>query len=258
MGLLSGKKALILGVANERSIAWGVTQALKEHGAQIALTYQGEILKKRVEPLAEMCRADFVTEVDVTNDDHLKNLASVIKEKWGNFDILVHSIAYAEKEDLHNDFSKTTRQGFKTAHDISAYSLVGLCQHIGPLIKDNGSIMAMTYYGSQKVLPGYNVMAVAKSALETSVRYLAHEFGPRQIRVNSISPGPIKTLAASGVPGLRDLFKTIEENAPMRRNVTIEDVGGTAVYLASDLARAVTGQVIYVDSGASLLAYMGQ
>lgn len=258
MGLLSGKKALVLGVANERSIAWGVTQALKEHGAQIALTYQGEVLKKRVEPLAEMCRADFVTEVDVTNDEHLRNLSSVVKKNWENFDILIHSIAYAEKEDLHNEFSKTSRQGFKTAHDISAYSLVGLCQHLGPLLNDYASVMAMTYYGSQKVLPGYNVMAVAKSALETSVRYLAYEYGPRQIRVNSISPGPIKTLAASGVPGLRDIFKTIEDSAPMRRNVTIEDVGGTAVYLASDLSRAVTGQVIYVDSGASLLAYMGQ
>lgn len=258
MGLLSGKKALILGLANDRSIAWGVTQALKEHGASIALTYQGEVLKKRVEPLAELCQADFVTEVDVTNEDHLKNLYSTVKNNWENFDILVHSIAYAEKEDLHNNFSQTSRQGFKTAHDISAYSLVGLCQHLHPLMNNYASIMAMTYYGSQKVLPGYNVMAVAKSALETSVRYLAHEFGPRQIRVNSISPGPIKTLAASGVPGLRDIFKTIEENAPMRRNVTIEDVGGTAVFLASDLSRAVTGQIIYVDSGASMLAYMGQ
>lgn len=253
MGLLAGKKALILGVANDMSIAWGITKALKEQGASVALTYLNENLQKRVVPLAEEVGADFVCEMDVTNDAHYPALKKIVEEKWGKFDILIHSLAFADKTDLKNHFVETSRDGFKMACDISAFSLIGLCNTLKDNLNEDASVIAMTYHGSVKVLKGYNVMGVAKAALEASARYLADDLGPSNIRVNCISAGPIRTLAASGVPGLKDFLKTIEEKAPLRKNVTQDDVGGTAVYLASKLSNGVTGQVLYVDSGISIL-----
>lgn len=253
MGLLTGKKALILGVANDMSIAWGIAKAFKDQGASVALSYLNENLKKRVEPLAAEVGADFIFEMDVTNDDHYPALKKLVEEKWGKFDILVHSLAFADKTDLKNRFVETTRDGFKMACDISAFSLIGLCNTLKDNLNEDASVIAMTYHGSVKVLKGYNVMGVAKAALEASTRYLADDLGPQGIKVNCISAGPIRTLAASGVPGLKDFLKTIEEKAPMRKNVTQEDVGGTAVYLASKLSNGVTGQVLYVDSGINIV-----
>lgn len=252
-GLLAGKKALILGVANDMSIAWGITKAFKQQGASVALTYLNENLQKRVEPLAQEVGADFVCEMDVTNDAHYANLKKIIEEKWGKFDILIHSLAFADKTDLKGRFVETSREGFKLACDISAFSLIGLCNVLKDNLNDDASVIAMSYHGSVKVLKGYNVMGVAKAALEASTRYLADDLGPSNIRVNCISAGPIRTLAASGVPGLKDFLKTIEEKAPLRKNVTQDDVGGTAVYLASHLSHGVTGQVLYVDSGINII-----
>lgn len=254
MSLLAGKKALVLGIANDRSIAWGITKALKAQGAQVALSYLNENLQKRVAPLAEEVGADFIFEMDVTVDEHYDQVKKIVEEKWGKFDILVHSLAFADKNDLKADFSDTSREGFKMACDISAFSLVGLCHHLKPLLNENASVMAMTYHGSVQVVPGYNVMGVAKAALESSARYLAEDMGRDGIRVNCISAGPIRTLAASGVPGMRKMFDTIEERAPLRKNVSQDDVAGSAVYLASELSNGVTGQVIYVDSGISTVA----
>ena len=254
MGLLTGKRALILGVANEMSIAWGITKAFKEHGANVALTFVNDNLKKRVERLANDVGADFICEMDVTNDAHYDQLKKTVEEKWGKFDILIHSLAFADKTDLKGRFVETSRDGFKMACDISAFSLIGLCEHLRGNLNPHGTVIAMTYHGSVKVLKGYNVMGVAKAALEASARYLADDLGPDTIRVNCISAGPIRTLAASGVPGLKDFLKTIEEKSPMRKNVTTDDVAGTAVYLASSLSNGVTGQVLYVDSGISILA----
>ncbi|WP_372653711.1 enoyl-ACP reductase [Halobacteriovorax sp.] len=253
MNLLQGKKALILGVANERSIAWGIARALKAQGADIGMTYLNDALKKRVEPLSEEIGSDFLTELDVTNDDHYEQLRKTVEEKWGKFDILIHSLAFADKEDLKKRFSDTSREGFKMACDISAFSLIGLCNSLRPVMNEGASVVALTYHGSVKVLNGYNVMGVAKAALESSVRYLADDLGPEGIRVNSISAGPIRTLAASGVPGLKGFLKDVEEKAPMRRNVTTEDVGGAAVFLSSSLGNGVTGEILYVDSGLNIM-----
>lgn len=254
MGLLTGKKALVLGIANDMSIAWGIAKALKAEGAQVALSYLNESLQKRVEPLAVEVGADFTFEMDVTNNDHYPRLQKLVEEKWGKFDILVHSLAFGDKADLKGRFVETSREGFKMACDISAFSLIGLCNSLRENMNEDGSVIAMTYHGSTKVLKGYNVMGVAKAALEASTRYLADDLGPQGIRVNCISAGPIRTLAASAVPGLKDFLKVIEEKAPMRKNVTQDDVGGSAVYLASRLSHGVTGQVLYVDSGINIMA----
>jgi len=252
--LLAGKRALILGVANERSIAWGIAKEFKNHGANVALSYLNEQLKKRVEPLADEIKADFICEMDVTVDSHYQAIQDRVKAEWGQFDILVHSLAFANKEDLHNRFVQTSREGFKLACDISAFSLIGLCNSLKELMRPNGSVIAMTYHGSTKVLEGYNIMGVAKAALEASSRYLSHDLGQQGIRVNCLSAGPIRTLASSGVKSIRTAFDFVEQRAPLRRNVTIEDVAGSAVYLASDLSTNVTGQVLYVDSGVSVIA----
>lgn len=254
MGLLTGKKALVLGIANDMSIAWGITKALKAEGAQVALSYLNENLQKRVEPLAAEVGADFIFEMDVTVDEHYERIQKIVEEKWGKFDILVHSLAFGDKNDLKGRFVETSRNGFKMACDISAFSLIGLCNALKNNMNDDASVIAMTYHGSVKVLKGYNVMGVAKAALEASTRYLADDLGPQNIRVNCISAGPIRTLAASAVPGLKDFLKVIEEKAPLRKNVTQDDVGGTAVYLASRLSHGVTGQVLYVDSGINIMA----
>lgn len=253
MNLLAGKKALILGVANERSIAWGIARAFKEQGAQIGMTFLNDALKKRVEPLADEIGADFLVEMDVTNDDHYENLNKAVESNWGKFDIIIHSLAFADKEDLKKRFSDTSREGFKMACDISAFSLIGICNSLKPLMNEGGSVVALTYHGSVKVLKGYNVMGVAKAALESTTRYLADDLGPEGIRVNCISAGPIRTLAASGVPGLKGFLKDVEEKAPLRRNVSTEDVGGAAVFLASSLGGGVTGEILYVDSGLNIM-----
>jgi enoyl-[acyl-carrier protein] reductase I len=249
--LLQGKKALILGLANNRSIAYGIAAALKAQGAQLAFNYVGDAIKKRVEPLSEELGGEFTFQCDVSDDTQIQDAADLVKEKWGGLDILVHSVAFANREDLGGRFLDTSREGFKLAMDISAYSLTGVCRAFEPLLHEGASVITMTYHGSTKAIPGYNVMGVAKAALEASVRYLACDLGPKGIRINAISAGPIKTLAASAVSSMKDLCSIVERNAPLHRNVTTGDVGGAAAFLASDLAHAVSGQVIYVDSGFS-------
>lgn len=249
MKLLEGKTALIFGLANKYSIAWGIAQALHEQGAELGFSYAVPRLKKRVMPLAESIDVDFVERCDVTQDDEIDQVFQLAEDRFGKIDILVHAIAFAEQEDLSGDFVDTSRAGFARALDISAYSLVALTRRAVPLMPDGGSIMTLSYIASQRYVPQYNVMAVAKAALECSVRYLAADLGPNGIRVNTISAGPIKTLSAAGVADFRKMLRYVEERTPLRRNVDQGDVGRTAVYLASDLSSAVTGDIIYVDAG---------
>ena len=251
--LLKDKKALIFGVANNRSIAYGIARVFKENGARLALNYLGEALKKRVEPISQELGSEFIFDCDVSSDDQILAAAELVKEKWGQVDILVHSVAYAKREDLQGRFIDTSREGFHIAMDISAYSLVKLCQVFEPLFTKDSSVMTISYYGAQKVIKNYNVMGVAKAALEASVRYLAADLGQNGVRVNAISAGPIKTLAASGISGFKTILKTIEDKAPLHRNVTQEEVGNTALFLASSLSSGITGEVIYVDSGYNIL-----
>ena len=249
MGLLDGKNALVFGLANDKSIAWGITQALHREGAKIGISYAGETLKRRVMPLAEQIGCKWVEECDVTKDEHIAAVVEKTKADFGNVDILVHSIAFAGREELTGPFYNTSREGFKNAMDISVFSFVALAKAYQPILNPGASLICMTYYGSVKVAPHYNVMGVAKAALEASTRYLAFDFGPQKIRVNAISAGPIRTLAAAGVGGFRDMYKHFADMSPMRENVTIEDVGNAAVFLASDLSARITGEVLYVDSG---------
>ena len=247
--LLQGKKALIMGLANNKSIAYGIAKAFVDNGATIALTWPGEAIRKRVEPLAEELGAAFTMPCDVTDDSHFESAAATLKEKWGTFDILVHAVAYANREDLQGKFIETSRAGFGVALDVSAYSLVAACRTFSPMMAENGSAMTLTYYGAEKVITNYNVMGIAKAALEASVRYLSYDLGERGIRINAISAGPIKTLAASGIGGFSRILNHIDTHSPLHRNVTIDDVGSTALFLASNLATGITGQTIYVDSG---------
>jgi enoyl-[acyl-carrier protein] reductase I len=249
MGLLEGKNALIFGLANDKSIAWGITQALHREGAKIGISYAGETLKRRVMPLAEQIGCKWVEECDVTKDEHIAAVVEKTKNDFGNVDILVHSIAFAGREELTGPFYNTSREGFKNAMDVSVFSFIALAKAYQPTLNPGASLMCMTYYGSVKVAPHYNVMGVAKAALEASTRYLAYDFGPQKIRVNAISAGPIRTLAAAGVGGFRDMYKHFADMSPMRENVTIEDVGNAAVFLASNLSKRITGEVLYVDSG---------
>lgn len=249
--LLQGKRALILGLANNKSIAYGIASAFKAQGARLAFNYVGDAIKKRVEPLSEELGGEFTFQCDVCDDQQIADAAALVKEQWGGVDILVHSVAFANREDLNGRFIDTSREGFALALNISAYSLTGICRAFEPLLAPGSSVMTMTYHGSTQVIPGYNVMGVAKAALECSTRYLAYDLGEKGVRVNAISSGPIKTLAASAVGGLKNIFTHIEETAPLRRNVTTQDVGGLATFLASDLSNAVTGEVIYVDNGFS-------
>jgi enoyl-[acyl-carrier protein] reductase I len=253
MGLMDGKTALVFGVANQRSIAWGITEALHREGATIGLSYALEVLEKRVMPLAESIGVDFVERCDVSKDDELDAVFAKAKARFGKIDVLIHAVAFANKEDLESEFVTTSRQGFHTALDISVYSLVAMAQRARPLMADGGSIMTMTYYGSEKVMPHYNVMGVAKAALEATVRYLASDLGPQNIRVNAISAGAIKTLAAAGISGFRDMLRFSETAAPLRRLVSTEDVGNAALFLCSDLGSAVTGEVLYVDAGLNIM-----
>jgi enoyl-[acyl-carrier protein] reductase I len=250
MSLLAGKLGIVFGVANKRSIAWAIAQAWHKAGAKLAFTYQGERLKDNVEELAGTFGADtLLMPCDVTKDEDIANVFKTVGEKFGKLHLLLHSVAFAPKEALEGEFINTSREAYRIAHDISAYSLVALARGAMPLMTEGGSIVAMSYYGAEKVVPHYNVMGVAKSALETSVKYLANDFGPDGIRVNAISAGPIKTLAASGIGDFRYILKWNEYNSPLRRNVTIEDVGGSALYLLSDLASGVTGETHHVDAG---------
>ncbi|GAB4303880.1 MAG: enoyl-ACP reductase [Desulfuromonadia bacterium] len=254
MSLLAGKKGLIVGVANDRSIAWGIAQAMHRHGAELAFTYAGESLEKRVRPLAESLGSSIIRSCDVRSDEDIDSLFDEISRQWGGLDIMIHSVAYANRDELKGSFLNTTREGFLTALDVSSYSLIALSRRAAPLMEGRGgSIVTLSYYGGQKVFPNYNVMGVAKAALEMSVRYLAEAVGPQGIRVNAISAGPIKTLAASGVGGFGQIAGIVESKAPLRRNVTQEDIGDAAVYLASHLSRGVTGEIHFVDSGYNVI-----
>ena len=252
--LMAGKKGLIVGVANERSIAWGIACRVAAAGAQLAFTYQGDMLLKRVRPLAESIGSTVLVPMDVTDETQVDAAFDEIQSGLGGLDFLVHSIAYAEREDLRGRTIDTSRDGFLKAMEISVYSLLLLARKAEPLMTDGGSIVAMTYYGSVKAVPNYNVMGIAKAGLEAAVRYLALDLGEKNIRVNAISAGPIKTLAASGVSGLRGMLATMGERAPLRRNVDTDDVGAAGLYLLSDLAKGVTGEVHYVDAGLSTTA----
>ncbi len=253
MTILKGKTALIFGVANNRSIAWGITQAFHEQGATIGLSYAGEMLERRVRPLAESIGCTFVEPCDVTKDDEIANVAKKAGQVFGEIDILVHAIAFANRDELTGPYYNTSREGFHLAMDISVFSFTVLAKAFQPLFRPGGSMVTMTYYGGEKVSPHYNVMGVAKAALESSVRYLAYDFGPQDVRVNAISAGPIRTLAAAGVAGFKTMYRKFTEVAPLQQGITAEDVGQTAVYLCSDMAAKTTGQVVFVDSGYNIL-----
>jgi enoyl-[acyl-carrier protein] reductase I len=254
MPLLDGKTGIVFGVANKRSIAWAIAQAWAREGAKLAFTYQGERVKENVAELAGTFGADtLILPCDVTKDDEIANVFKTVGEKFGKLNLLLHSVAYAPKDALEGEFVNTSREAFRVAHDVSAYSLVALARAAAPLMTDGGSIVAMSYYGAEKVVPHYNVMGVAKAALEASTRYLAYDLGPKKIRVNCISAGPVNTLAARGISGFQEMLKHYEAHAPLKRNVLPEELGATGAFLASDGAAAITGQVLYVDSGYQIM-----
>lgn len=253
MGLMDGKIVLVFGLANKNSIAWGIIQKLHEQGATILLSYVGEIMEKRVFPLAKEIGCDFVEPCDVSKDEDLDAIFEKVKARYGRLDTLVHSVAFAQREDLGGRFVDISRDGFKLALDISAYSLVAMAKRAEPLMSEGSSIMSLTYYAAEKVMPKYHVMAVAKAALEIITKYLANDLGPKGIRVNAISAGPIKTLAAAGVPGIRTMLKYSEKTAPLRSLVSQSDVGNAALFLASDLSTMITGEVMHVDAGYNIL-----
>ena len=250
---MRGKRGLIVGVANNRSLAWGIVKACRDQGAEIALTYQGDAMKKRVEPLAAEIGALVAGHCDVTDPDSLDAVFAEIERAWGRLDFIVHAVAFSDKSELTGRFVDTTSDNFDRTMNISCFSLVALTKRAEPLMTEGGSIVTLSFYGAEKWIPHYNVMGVAKAALEASVRYLAADLGPKQIRVNAISAGPAKTLAASGIGDFRYILKWNEDNAPLRRTVTIDDVGGAGLYLLSDLSRAVTGEIHHVDSGYNIV-----
>jgi len=252
-GLMEGKRGLIMGVANNRSIAWGIAQAMANEGAELAFSYQGEAFGQRVKPLAESVGSSILVDMDVTDDAALDAGFADLASHWDRVDFLVHAIAYSDKTELTGRFVDTTRENFKNSLDISCYSLIEVARRIAPMMTNGGTIMTMTYGGSNRVTPFYNVMGVAKAALESSVRYLANDLGPDGIRVNAISPGPMKTLAGAAIGGARKTFRHTEANAPLRTNATLEAIGGTAVYLASDYGACTSGEIITVDSGYHVL-----
>jgi enoyl-[acyl-carrier protein] reductase I len=247
--LMKGKRGLIMGLANDKSLAWGIAQKLAEHGAELAFSFQGEALEKRVRPLAASLGSDFLIECDVSSMEALDSAFATLAVRWPTIDFVVHAISYSDKNELRGKFLDTSLENFLMTMNISAYSLVAVANRAAPMMSNGGSIVTLTYYGAEKVVPHYNVMGVAKAALEASVRYLANDLGPDGVRVNALSAGPIKTLAASGIGDFRYILKWNELNAPLRRNVTIEDVGGAGLYLLSDLASGVTGEVHHVDAG---------
>jgi enoyl-[acyl-carrier protein] reductase I len=253
MGILTGKNALIFGVANERSIAWGITKSFVAHGASIALSYAGEVLERRVRTLAKTIDCSFVEPCDVTRDEEIQAVARKAENEFGKVDILVHAIGYAGRDELTGPYYRTSRAGFHTSMDISVYSFTALAQAFQPLFVPGSALLTLTYYGSEKVAPGYNVMGVAKAALEASVRYLAYDFGPQGVRVNAISAGPIRTLAAAGVSRFKDMYRHFTELAPLQQHVSIEDIGEVATFLCSSMAGKITGDIIYVDSGYNII-----
>ncbi|KKC25781.1 enoyl-ACP reductase FabI [Sphingomonas sp. SRS2] len=252
-GLMTGKRGLIMGLANDRSLAWGIAKALHEQGAEMAFSYQGEALERRVRPLAEQVGSDFLIECDVSDDAAMDVAFATLAERWPTIDFLVHAIGFSDKNELRGLYVDTSLDNFLLTMNISAYSLVAVTKRARPLMANGGSVLTLSYYGAEKVVPHYNVMGVAKAALETSVKYLAMDLGPENIRVNAISAGPIKTLAASGIGDFRYILKWNELNSPLRRNVTIEDVGGAGVYMLSDLASGVTGEIHHVDAGYNVI-----
>ena len=253
MGLLDGKTALIFGVANDHSIAWGIAQALHAEGAEVGFSSVESLLEKRVRPLAASIGSTFVEPCDVQSDEQIRTVFARWGEQHESLDVLVHALAYAKREDLEGGFLDTSREGFALALDISAYSLVALAREARPFLRRGSSIITLTYYGAEKVVANYNVMGVAKAALEASVRYLAADLGPHGVRVNAISAGPVRTLAASGIAGFKGMYRAFGEVAPLRANITPEDVGKSALFLASDLSGAVTGETIYVDGGFNIV-----
>ncbi|MGE4429673.1 MAG: enoyl-ACP reductase FabI [Sphingobium sp.] len=252
-GLMTGKRGLIMGLANDKSLAWGIAKALRSHGAELAFSYQGEALEKRVRPLAEELGSDFLIPCDVSDMASLDAMFDQIAQRWGKLDFVVHAIGFSDKNELRGLYVDTSLENFLLTMNISAYSFVAVTNRARALMAEGGSILTLTYYGAEKVIPHYNVMGVAKAALETSVKYLAADLGPENIRVNAISAGPIKTLAASGIGDFRYILKWNEYNSPLRRNVTIEDVGGAGLYLLSDLASGVTGEIHHVDAGYNVI-----
>jgi len=250
---MKGKRGLIMGLANDRSLAWGIAKALHEQGAEMAFSYQGEALERRVRPLAEQVGSDFLIECDVSDDAAMDVAFATLAERWPTIDFLVHAIGFSDKNELRGLYVDTSLANFLLTMNISAYSLVAVTKRARPLMSNGGSVLTLSYYGAEKVVPHYNVMGVAKAALETSVKYLAMDLGPENIRVNAISAGPIKTLAASGIGDFRYILKWNELNSPLRRNVTIEDVGGAGVYMLSDLASGVTGEIHHVDAGYNVI-----
>ncbi|MBL4627140.1 MAG: SDR family oxidoreductase [Roseicyclus sp.] len=252
--LMKGKRGLVMGVANERSIAWGIAKALHGEGAELAFSYQGAAFGKRLAPLAASIGSDLMVDVDVTDDGSMDACFDTLKQTWGSLDFVVHAIAYSDKNELTGRFINTTRANFQNSLTISCFSFIDVARRAAELMPDGGTLLTLTYQGSNRVTPFYNVMGVAKAALESSVRYLANDLGPQGIRVNAISPGPMKTLAGAAIGGARKTFKTTEANAPMRSNATLEAVGGTAVYLASDLGACTTGEIIIVDGGFHVLS----
>ncbi|MCG8381137.1 MAG: enoyl-ACP reductase [Gammaproteobacteria bacterium] len=255
MGFLSGKRALIVGVASNRSIAWGIAQAMHREGAELAFTYMGDRLKDRVVKMAAECNSDIVLPCNVESDEEIETLFSELGKSWTEgFDILIHSVAFAPQDQLQGDYlDVVNREGFKIAHDVSSYSFSALAKAAKSMLREDGALLAMTYLGAVQVLPNYNVMGLAKASLEANTRYLANSLGPQGIRVNAISAGPIKTLAAAGISDFKKLLGYVEETSPLRRNVTTEQVGNAAAFLCSDLASGITGQTVYVDSGASII-----
>ena len=253
-GLMDGKRGLIMGLANDKSLAWGIAKRLAEHGAQLAFSYQGEALEKRVRPLAESLGSDFLLECDVSSMAALDGAFDRLRTRWDTLDFVVHAIGFSDKNELRGKYVDTSLENFLMTMNISAYSLVAVTKRAAEMMPESGgSVLTLTYYGAEKVVPHYNVMGVAKAALETSVKYLANDLGPRNIRVNAISAGPIKTLAASGIGDFRYILKWNELNAPLRRNVTIDDVGGGGLYLLSELASGVTGEIHHIDAGYNLV-----
>lgn len=251
--LMAGKRGLVLGVANNRSIAWGITKAVTDQGAEVALTYQGEALKKRVEPLAQEVGSNLVFPCDVTDKRSVETVFAGLAKAWGTLDFLVHAVAFSDKEQLDGRYVDTTEENFMQTLLISCYSFTALARRAERLMPNGGCLLTLTYYGAEKVMPHYNVMGVAKAALEASVRYLAADLGPDGVRVNAISAGPIRTLAAAGIAGFKKMYGAFDDVAPLRSNISIEDVGKTAVYLVSDLSSAVTGEVIHVDGGFNIV-----
>jgi enoyl-[acyl-carrier protein] reductase I len=251
--IMAGKRGLIMGVANDRSIAWGIAKAAADQGAELAFTYMGEALEKRVRPLADQLGSTLVEACDVNDDASVDRVFSRVAETWGSLDFVVHAIAYSDKDELKGKYLDTSRDNFRRTMDISCYSFTSVAKRAAPLMKDGGSLLTLTYYGAERVMPHYNVMGVAKAALEASIRYLAVDMGDQGVRVNGLSAGPMKTLAASGIGDFRYILKWNQYNSPLRRNVTLEDVGGAGVYLLSDLSTGVTGEVHHVDCGYNIV-----